>query len=131
MAEVIRKNSTKRSALLNALCSSKEHPSAEMLYEQLKAEYKDLSLGTVYRNLGIFCADGTAKVIATVGGKERYDGCVAPHAHFICRSCKRVIDIPETLSSENYGRDLNENFNYLVENIDISCTGLCDLCRKA
>ena len=49
--ETARKHSKKREAILEALRSAKDHPSAEMLYSRLKSVYPDLSLGTVYRNL--------------------------------------------------------------------------------
>ena len=53
-----RKFSRKRAAILEALRGTHEHPSAEMLYARLKSEFPDLSLGTVYRNLAMFVADG-------------------------------------------------------------------------
>ena len=46
--------SRKREAILNALRNTDAHPTAEWVYRQLKPEYPDLSLGTVYRNLGRF-----------------------------------------------------------------------------
>ena len=41
--------SRKREAILSALRSTKTHPTAEWVYLQMKNEYPDLSLGTVYR----------------------------------------------------------------------------------
>ena len=88
-----RKFSKKRAAILEALRSTQEHPSAEMLYARLKCEFPDLSLGTVYRNLAMFVADGDAVSVGTVAGQERYDADTAPHAHFICACCGRVLDV--------------------------------------
>ena len=42
--------SKKREAILTALRQTDAHPSAEWLYQTLKATHPDLSLGTVYRN---------------------------------------------------------------------------------
>ncbi|MBD9242840.1 MAG: hypothetical protein EGQ45_02040, partial [Clostridiales bacterium] len=47
----------------------------------------DLSLATVYRNLARFRSEGAVQVIGCVDGEDRYDGNVAPHGHFICRTC--------------------------------------------
>lgn len=88
-----RKYSKKRAAILEALRSTDKHPSAEMLYAQLKPEFPDLSLGTVYRNLAMFVADGDVVSVGTVAGQERYDADTAPHAHFVCTCCGCVTDV--------------------------------------
>ena len=49
------RQSKKRDAMLALLRRSKRHPSAEQLYQQLKSDYPDLCLATVYRNLGQLC----------------------------------------------------------------------------
>ena len=91
--EVKRKNSKKRAAILDALASVTEHPTAEMLYNALKNDYPELSLGTVYRNLTLFKNQGKAVSIGTVNGVERFDGNTAPHVHFICNGCSAVISL--------------------------------------
>ena len=89
-----RRNSKKRQAILDALCATKEHPSAEQLYAQLKPEYPDLSLGTVYRNLGVLLEDGAVISVGKVNGEDRFDADISSHAHFVCTECGAVIDIP-------------------------------------
>lgn len=64
------------------------------VYSQLKPQIPDLSLATVYRNLARFRSEGAVQVIGCVNGEDRYDGNVAPHGHFICRTCGAVIDLP-------------------------------------
>ena len=65
-----RKFSKKRAAILEALRATDEHPSAEMLYAGLKGRFPDLSLGTVYRNLAMFVADGDAVIVGNVAGQS-------------------------------------------------------------
>lgn len=89
----MKKYSRKRAAILNALCSTKTHPSAEWIYATLKPQYPDLSLATVYRNIAEFVREGTAVRVGVVDGHERYDGSTQPHAHFICDGCGQVLDI--------------------------------------
>ena len=55
-----RKNSKKRQVILEALAATTAHPTAQELYQQLKPDYPDLSLGTVYRNLSLFAEEGDA-----------------------------------------------------------------------
>ncbi len=45
------KYSKQREALLTLLRSTRSHPSADWLYENLRKEFPNISLGTVYRNL--------------------------------------------------------------------------------
>lgn len=95
--ETIRRHSRKRDAIRRVLAGTKEHPSAEMVYEQLHPEFPDLSLGTVYRNLALFRDEGEIITVATVDGEERFDYNTAPHAHFVCRNCHRVLDLDQLL----------------------------------
>ena len=93
--EKIRKRSKKRDAILECICSTDTHPSAEWVYTQLKPRFPDLSLGTVYRNISMFREEGTIVSIGVVDGLERFDGNTAPHVHFICDGCGAVLDVGE------------------------------------
>ena len=85
--------SRKREAVREALSQTVEHPSAEMLYVELKQKYPEISLGTVYRNLAEFCRNDEAVCVATVNGQERFDGCTKAHPHFVCEKCGEVLDV--------------------------------------
>jgi len=91
--ERIRKHSRKRDAILDCISRTKCHPSAEWVYQQLKPEIPDLSLGTVYRNIAMFKEEGTIQSIGVVNGLERYDYNTEPHTHFICTACGSVLDL--------------------------------------
>ena len=68
-----RKNSKKRQVILEALAATTAHPTAQELYQQLKPDYPDLSLGTVYRNLSLFAEEGDAMSVGVFRGQERFD----------------------------------------------------------
>ena len=125
-----RKYSRKREAVLDCLRQSKENPTVEMLYRQLKPSFPELSLGTVYRNLAVLVEDGQAVNIGSFRGQERYDGRLDPHSHFVCRGCGRVmdLDIPDTVS-EIYS-EIRDDLGYQPESYALTITGLCDVCRK-
>ena len=88
--------SKKRQAIYEALMDSLEHPNAEMVYQSLKADYPDLSLGTVYRNIKGMVQNGDVICVGHVDGKERYDAHLDPHVHLVCRGCGSVVDIEIT-----------------------------------
>ena len=85
--------SKKRQAIYELLLSTDSHPSAEWIYNSLKPSYPDLSLGTVYRNLKLLEGNGSVKSVAVVEGCERYDARMAPHSHFVCKGCGKVLDV--------------------------------------
>lgn len=126
-----RKNSVKRTAILAALAASKAHPTAEALYAALKPEYPDLSLGTVYRNLGQFCEEGRVLSVCHVDGKERFDARLDGHAHLVCSKCRRVLDVelPEGFSGASY--DICRNSGFVPASFSLVFTGLCSECKAA
>ena len=124
-----RKNSRKRQAILEALCATKEHPTAEMLYQQLKADYPELSLGTVYRNLGVLAEEGLAVSVCRVAGQERYDADTAPHAHFVCRRCRKVMDMELPRAVRDSCRELDSEYGLAAEECSLTIRGLCSSCR--
>lgn len=129
-SDVQRKHSKKRQAILEALCSTKEHPTAEMLYQALKPSYPELSLGTVYRNLSVLAEEGLVVSVGRVDGQERYDGTTSAHAHFICRQCRSVIDIPLPGEVEEMYQDLDEKMGLLADGCSLSVSGVCTSCRR-
>jgi Fur family peroxide stress response transcriptional regulator len=88
-----RKHSRKREAILETIRSTSSHPTAQWIYEQLKPRIPDLSLGTVYRNIGLFRQEGKVISVGVVNGEEHFDGFTEPHPHGVCEHCGRVIDL--------------------------------------
>ena len=68
------RHSRQREMIYEYLCSTCEHPSAEMIYEDLKKKIEGLSLGTVYRNLNQLAAQGTILRLTGIDGSDHYDG---------------------------------------------------------
>ena len=127
MSEV-RRHSIRRDALLQALRDSKEHPSAEMLYQELLPAFPELSLGTVYRNLTQLKESGEIVSIAVVNGHERFDSIKSDHAHFICRNCSRIFDLWETEQDLKVAEAANAA-GFEVQSQEILLRGLCNECR--
>ena len=125
-----RKNSKKRTAILHALSSTREHPTAEMLYTALKPEIPELSLGTVYRNLSVLVADGFVSRVAHVAGQERYDAHTEPHAHFVCNNCGRVIDVDFPEMIKPLFNQISDNTGCVAESYVLSFNGVCNVCKN-
>jgi Fur family peroxide stress response transcriptional regulator len=68
------------------------HPTADQIYRRVRRHMRNISLGTVYRNLQKLVAEGKLQVL-TLGRTQHFDPLVDSHEHFICRTCGRVYDI--------------------------------------
>jgi Fur family transcriptional regulator, peroxide stress response regulator len=122
------KRSRQRERLLELLRSTKEHPTATWLYDRLKREFPDLSLGTVYRNLGVLRDQGLLRVLAAGSTFDRFDADTSTHYHFLCERCGSVEDLPLPadpgieLAASSTGR--------IVKGHRIDVFGLCETCAK-
>ena len=124
------KHFKKRDAVLNCLRSTTTHPSAEWVYGQLKGEYPDISLGTVYRNLAMFKAQGVITSIGTVRGVERFDANTNPHVHFICNECDSVMDLPEMQIPAALSEEASHYSGGCAQTCQLSFTGICRECQN-
>lgn len=125
---MVTKHFRKRDAILNCLRMSREHPSAETLFQQLKTEIPGLSMGTVYRNLNLFKQQGLAMSVATVAGVERFDGNTCPHVHFICNDCGAVIDLEAMQAPDFLSQAAQQCCGGQVTGCQLSFTGICQNC---
>ncbi len=117
--------SSKRELIYSTLCSTKSHPSAKWVYEQLKEDHPDLSLGTVYRNISLFKENGKAVAVANILGEERLDGDTSPHAHLVCKCCGKIEDI------EMPPFDLNDKLNgFNTDFVAVTYFGTCAKCSE-
>ena len=81
------KYSRQREAIVQYLTGRTDHPSAESVYQALRQTHPNISLGTVYRNLGVLEENGQLMRIPMDNGSDRFDPNVVPHYHFLCRKC--------------------------------------------
>lgn len=91
MAE--RKYSRQREAILNFLATRKDHPTADVIYQEIRKEFPNISLGTVYRNLALFHEENKILTLHPGDGKEHFDGNTQEHYHFFCDKCQKVLDL--------------------------------------
>ena len=82
---------SQKKIILDYLKSNKNHPTAEMVYEEVKKKLPQISLGTVYRILNDFT---DKKIIQKIPSDiAHFDGDTSSHAHFICEKCNIIFDV--------------------------------------
>jgi Fur family peroxide stress response transcriptional regulator len=118
-----------RMAVYSALVESTEHPSAEVVFRQVRETFPSISLDTVNRTLLTLSEIGAAFVVEGSGDAKRFDANLKNHQHFKCVKCKRIIDFHHKAFD---GIDIPENLvpRFTVLRKTVYLEGYCDLCRK-
>lgn len=87
------KRSKQREQIKQFLMTRKDHPTADVVYMNVRKENPNISLGTVYRNLTLLAEIGEIQRIRMGDGVDHFDADTSEHYHFICKECGSVIDL--------------------------------------
>ena len=117
--------SVQRIAIMRFLLKNFTHPTADEVFESLKKQIPTLSKTTVYNTLKLFVENGAAIYIGIDEKNARFDGVVNPHAHFRCKDCGCIIDLP--MSPDFF---LPKEFHGVVDETYFYLKGHCEKCRK-
>ncbi len=126
------KYSRQREAIKTYLMSTKEHPTADMVYNKIRDEYPNISLGTVYRNLALLVELGEAVKVPSLDGCDHFDGDTSRHYHFVCTDCKSITDLDaQTVGDmEELHERANRNFEGTIEGSSVYFYGKCENCKE-
>ena len=127
----MKKYSRQRELILNSLQNRCDHPTAEMLYLDLKKEMPNIGIATVYRNLLEMFEEGKILKLKSESGPDRFDGNVKPHIHFTCNKCKKVYDIfyDNNKIDEEFEK-LASTIGAISESSQIAIQGTCKECKN-
>ncbi len=123
------KKTKQREAILRILRSTCSHPPAFWIYEQVKKEIPNISLGTVYRNLNLLRDKGEILQLDFIRPFSHFDGRKDPHYHFACQCCHIIVDIDEPVNTElNNSVSQKTGFKVVIHYLEFE--GLCHNCQK-
>ncbi len=118
-----------RLAVYRALAESTSHPTADSIYEKLRAGGFSLSPATVYRILEFLEQEGLVRRVSTTEGAGRFDANLRRHSHLACRICGSMTDYEQELPPQfrlpESGID-----GFVPEEFDIRIVGICHQCRN-
>jgi Fur family transcriptional regulator, peroxide stress response regulator len=117
-----------RIAVYKYLCSTQEHPSAEVIYKALQPDYPTMSLATVYKALKTLVEVNLVQEINVGEGNFRYDGNIQSHPHVQCLKCGRVDDV-DGVSFLNLNSQVKEKTNYDIISNQLYFYGICPHCK--
>ena len=117
--------SFQRIAIMRYLLKNATHPTADEVFESLRRQIPTLSKTTVYNTLKLFVENGAALYIGIDEKNARFDGTVNQHAHFRCKGCGCIIDLPmdtELFLPKEFSGSIDETYFYLK--------GYCEKCKN-
>ena len=120
-----------RLTMLGILAKSEGHPSAEQIYEQIRAGYPTTSLATVYKTLSLLKSMGEVLEITFPSVGSHYDGNKPyPHPHVICTKCGQILD-PKFEVMAGISQKIARQTGYKITHQQLNFFGLCPECQKA
>ncbi len=122
------KYSKQREQILKIIDNSFDHPTAYMVYEQVRKEIPNISLGTVYRNLNSLCENKLIRRVAISMGNDCFDK-IDSHCHLYCIKCHNVIDLSNDLLYQ-FGETIKNDLNFEVLSNDLVFSGICYGCKE-
>lgn len=123
------KYSRQREQILEYVKSVMTHPTAETVYNEVRKQNSNISLGTVYRNLDKLSNDGYLLRIKMANGKDRFDGNTNKHYHAVCTECGKMYDIFEDYF-ESIDKTVSSKLDCRVLSHDIIFNIICPDCER-
>ena len=123
------KYSRQREAVKNFLMTRKDHPTADVVYMNVRKEFPNISLGTVYRNLNLLVELGEIQKLNCGDGADHFDSNTSNHYHFVCRCCRQVFDLP-MLPVEEINSLAQRSYAGRIEGHTTTFFGTCSECLE-
>ena len=119
-----------RTAICELLTVSEEHPTAAMIYDDLKPRFPSMSLATVYNTLDVLVEIGAINVLGQAGDDTvHYDADTEPHVNLACLSCNKIVDIPSEHVS-HLDEEITAASGYKLLGARVLYYGLCPDCQR-
>ena len=122
------KYSRQRQAVWDFIQTRSDHPTASIVYEEVRRMYPNISLGTVYRNLMLLRDMGKIGTVDIGDNAVHFDPNISLHEHFVCRKCGSLTDL-DTYDLSSI-RPLQIDFHGKIENYSMIFYGICEDCLK-
>ncbi len=122
------RGSRQRDTILRVITDSKDHPRADRVYDQVRQEIPNISMGTVYRNLNSLARAGDIRQLDIADGTSRFDGNIEDHYHFRCEQCGQIFDLDEPVD-QSISERVAKDTGFRVYRQRMELTGLCNACQ--
>jgi len=119
--------SVQRMSIMEYLMAHATHPTVDTIYQDLLVTIPTLSRTTIYNTLSLLEEKDALTALSIDTKTVHYDGDTSPHAHFMCRGCGKIFDLP---ISEDANSTKLIPHNFKIEHVKLYYTGLCEDCQR-
>ena len=116
-----------RTAIVDYLLRTEDHPSAELIHKVVRRKYPMVSLSTVYKTLELLREKKLVNEIE-VEGEARFDAHTDEHINLVCVSCGKIEDVDEDLLKEIQVKAAKKS-KYVILQSSFELSGYCSLCK--
>jgi len=124
------KATPQRIAICRFVLNSRDHPSAQRVYDEVKKIHPTVSLATVYKTLGVLKDLNLIQELDLPQGQARFDSYMKPHINLICLQCGHIVDLGDTTAIE-ITRKVAAAAKFEPRGQRIDVFGICGRCSAA
>lgn len=111
--------------ILDIVLKSTEHPTAEMIFMEMKKRNSKIVQATVYNNLKTLVESGKIIRISQPGFPDRFDN-TSRHDHIICSLCGAISDI----RLSDLTSSIEAQLGHKIDSYDLRINYRCENCRE-
>ena len=116
-----------RQAIFGVLHGETTHPTAESVYDAVRAAMPTISLRTVYQTLNDLAAMGEVLALDLGTGSSRFDPNLDTHHHLVCDGCGRVVDI--YADADGVRVPGAQRHGFTINSTEVVFRGVCPDCK--
>jgi Fur family ferric uptake transcriptional regulator len=125
------KLTNQRLKIIETIFETRDHFTADDLYDLLRGRGENVSKATVYRTLSLLCEGGIIESQDFGRGPLHYEAKLGEkhHDHLICTSCSKVVEfrMPEL---DDLQQKVARNRGFTIDSRSLRIFGICKKCRE-
>jgi Fur family peroxide stress response transcriptional regulator len=122
------KATPQRVTISKTVLCSREHPSVQRIYKEVKKTHPTVSLATVYQTLRILKESSLVQEL-NFEGQTRYDTNLKPHINLVCINCGKIED-SDNPAVKDMIKSITEKTKFLHITQRVEVYGICQACSK-
>jgi Fur family transcriptional regulator, peroxide stress response regulator len=123
------KATPQRIAICRIAIRSREHPSAQSIYDEVKKVHPTVSLATVYKTLQVLRELNLIQELSFPTGQARFDSYMKPHVNLVCLQCGSIIDLDD-LTTGDFVKRVAAATKFKPNGQRIDIYGICQKCSS-
>lgn len=123
------KATSQRIAICRFALGSREHPTAQRIFTEVRKVHPTVSLATVYKTLQVLKELHLVRELAFPQAESRFDSFAEPHLNVVCVRCGEVVDVNDRSAREIVLRAAAKT-RYTVTEQRFDIYGICEKCKR-